>query len=40
MVKNRFAPVAAAFMLPLMKDFDKRSHGVDWLGRDFLVLGR
>ncbi|GAQ83388.1 protein with Telomere length regulation protein [Klebsormidium nitens] len=39
-VKNRFAPVAAAFMLPLMRDFDKRSHGVDWLGREFLVLGR
>ena len=32
--------VAAAFMLPLMRGFDVSSHGVEWVGRDFVVLGR
>ncbi|KAL2932917.1 Telomere length regulation protein TEL2-like protein [Bienertia sinuspersici] len=27
-------------MLPAMQGFDKKSHGVDLLGRDFLVLGK
>uniref|UniRef100_A0A1J3F7I5 Telomere length regulation protein TEL2-like protein n=2 Tax=Noccaea caerulescens TaxID=107243 RepID=A0A1J3F7I5_NOCCA len=38
--QNRFPLYAAAFMLPAMKDFDKRRHGVDLLGRDFVVLGK
>lgn len=37
--KNRFAPLAAAFMLPVMRDYDKKRRGVDLLGRDFHVLG-
>lgn len=38
--QNRFPQHAAAFMLPAMQGFDKKRHGVDLLGRDFLVLGR
>ncbi|PWA87366.1 embryo defective protein [Artemisia annua] len=38
--QNKFPPFAAAFMLPAMHGFDKRSHGVDFLGRDFIVLGK
>ncbi|CAI5537283.1 unnamed protein product [Closterium sp. Naga37s-1] len=34
----RFADVAAGFMLPLMRAYDRQSHGVDWVGRDFVVL--
>lgn len=37
---NRFPPYAAAFMLPVMHGYDKRRHGVDLLGRDFVVLGK
>eukprot|EP00850_Spirogloea_muscicola_P006386 SM000030S11395 [mRNA] locus=s30:477741:483065:- [translate_table: standard] len=35
-----FPPLAAAFMLPMMREFDKRRQGVDMLGRDFVLLGR
>lgn len=38
--KNLFAPLAAAFMLPIMRDFDMRTHGVDFLGSGFIVLGK
>ncbi|WZZ00283.1 hypothetical protein YC2023_072611 [Brassica napus] len=38
--QNRFPLYAAAFMLPAMKEFDKKRHGVDLLGRDFVVLGK
>ncbi|OMP04827.1 hypothetical protein COLO4_09267 [Corchorus olitorius] len=38
--RNKFPPYAAAFMLPAMQGFDKKRHGVDLLGRDFLVLGK
>ncbi|KNA11412.1 hypothetical protein SOVF_135530 [Spinacia oleracea] len=38
--QNKFPLYAAAFMLPAMQGFDKKSHGVDLLGRDFLVLGK
>ncbi|KAF5732191.1 telomere length regulation protein TEL2 [Tripterygium wilfordii] len=37
---NKFPAYAAAFMLPAMQGFDKRRHGVDLLGRDFIVLGK
>lgn len=37
--KNRFAPLAAAFMLPVMRDYDKKRRGLDLLGSDFHVLG-
>ncbi|XP_074320411.1 uncharacterized protein LOC141657166 [Silene latifolia] len=37
---NKFPLYAAAFMLPAMQGFDKKSHGVDLLGRDFIVLGK
>ncbi|KAK4779162.1 hypothetical protein SAY86_006690 [Trapa natans] len=37
---NKFPIYAAAFMLPVMRGFDKKRHGVDLLGRDFLVLGK
>lgn len=37
---NKFPQYAAAFMLPAMQGFDKKRHGVDLLGRDFLVLGK
>lgn len=37
---NKFPLYAAAFMLPVMRGFDKKSHGVDLLGRDFIVLGK
>ncbi|CAI5464350.1 unnamed protein product, partial [Closterium sp. Yama58-4] len=36
----QFADVAAGFMLPLMRAYDRQSHGVDWVGRDFVVLAR
>ncbi|KAD4385764.1 hypothetical protein E3N88_25933 [Mikania micrantha] len=36
--QNKFPPFAAAFMLPAMQGFDKKSQGVDFLGRDFIVL--
>ncbi|KAH9603580.1 hypothetical protein KSS87_010691 [Heliosperma pusillum] len=38
--RNKFPLYAAAFMLPAMQGFDKKSHGVDLLGRDFIVLGK
>ncbi|XP_074344704.1 uncharacterized protein LOC141683837 isoform X2 [Apium graveolens] len=38
--ENRFPQYAAAFMLPSMQGFDKKRHGVDLLGRDFIVLGK
>ncbi|CAN4117730.1 unnamed protein product [Withania somnifera] len=38
--QNKFPQYAAAFMLPAMAGFDKRRHGVDLLGRDFIVLGK
>nr|XP_043607857.1 telomere length regulation protein TEL2 homolog isoform X2 [Erigeron canadensis] len=38
--QNKFPPFAAAFMLPAMQGFDKKRHGVDFLGRDFIVLGK
>ncbi|KAG9138344.1 hypothetical protein Leryth_001540 [Lithospermum erythrorhizon] len=38
--QNKFPQYAAAFMLPAMQGFDKRKHGIDLLGRDFIVLGR
>lgn len=38
--QNRFPQYAAAFMLPVMQGFDKKRHGVDLLGRDFIVLGK
>lgn len=38
--KNNFVPYVASFMLPVMRDYDKKQHGVDFLGRDFVVLGR
>lgn len=37
---NKFPLYAAAFMLPAMQGFDKKRHGVDLLGRDFIVLGK
>lgn len=37
---NKFPLYAAAFMLPTMEGFDKKRHGVDLLGRDFIVLGK
>ncbi|XP_058102126.1 uncharacterized protein LOC131246227 [Magnolia sinica] len=39
-LKNKFPVYAAAFMLPAMQGFDKKRHGVDLLGRDFIVLGK
>ncbi|KAL5997293.1 hypothetical protein ACLOJK_008223 [Asimina triloba] len=39
-LKNKFPVYAAAFMLPAMQGFDKKRHGVDLLGRDFVVLGK
>ncbi|XWS51359.1 hypothetical protein CRYUN_Cryun12cG0170100 [Craigia yunnanensis] len=38
--QNKFLLYAAAFMLPAMQGFDKKRHGVDLLGRDFIVLGK
>ncbi|CAK9172583.1 unnamed protein product [Ilex paraguariensis] len=38
--QNQFPQYAAAFMLPAMQGFDKKRHGVDLLGRDFIVLGK
>ncbi|XP_049356523.1 uncharacterized protein LOC125821156 isoform X1 [Solanum verrucosum] len=38
--QNKFPQYAAAFMLPAMEGFDKKRHGVDLLGRDFIVLGK
>lgn len=38
--QNKFPLYAAAFMLPAMEGFDKKRHGVDLLGRDFIVLGK
>lgn len=38
--QNKFPVYAAAFMLPAMLGFDKKRHGVDLLGRDFIVLGK
>lgn len=37
---NKFPLYASAFMLPAMQGFDKKRHGVDLLGRDFIVLGK
>ncbi|KAL3649936.1 hypothetical protein CASFOL_006339 [Castilleja foliolosa] len=38
--QNIFPQYAAAFMLPAMQGYDKKRHGVDLLGRDFVVLGK
>lgn len=38
--QNRFPQYAAAFMLPAMQGYDQKRHGVDFLGRDFIVLGK
>lgn len=38
--QNKFPVYSAAFMLPAMEGFDKKRHGVDLLGRDFIVLGK
>ncbi|KAJ4823387.1 hypothetical protein Tsubulata_023429 [Turnera subulata] len=38
--QNKFPVYAAAFMLPVMEGFDRKRHGVDFLGRDFIVLGK
>ncbi|XP_052182817.1 uncharacterized protein LOC127795278 isoform X3 [Diospyros lotus] len=38
--QNKFPQYAAAFMLPAMQGFDKKRHGVDLIGRDFIVLGK
>ncbi|KAL4566649.1 hypothetical protein LXL04_030769 [Taraxacum kok-saghyz] len=38
--RNNFPLFSAAFMLPVMKGIDRKSHGVDFLGRDFVVLGK
>ncbi|KAL9673225.1 hypothetical protein QQ045_029479 [Rhodiola kirilowii] len=38
--QNKYPVYAAAFMLPAMRAFDKMRHGVDLLGKDFLVLGK
>ena len=38
--KNNFASLAAAFMLPIMRDYDKKAHGVDFLESGFIVLGK
>ncbi|XP_054809149.1 uncharacterized protein LOC129311141 isoform X1 [Prosopis cineraria] len=38
--QNKFPVYAAAFMLPAMEGYDKKRHGVDLLGRDFIVLGK
>ncbi|KAI5083844.1 hypothetical protein GOP47_0000013 [Adiantum capillus-veneris] len=38
--KNNFVAYAPSFMLPVMRDYDKQQHGVDLIGRDFIVLGR
>ncbi|KAG6554338.1 hypothetical protein Mapa_004254 [Marchantia paleacea] len=36
---NTFAALAPMFMLPVMREYDVKRHGVDLLGRDYLVLG-
>lgn len=38
--QNSFPQYAAAFMLPAMKEYDQKRHGVNLLGRDFIVLGK
>ncbi|KAL1567897.1 telomere length regulation protein TEL2 [Salvia divinorum] len=38
--QNSFPQYAAAFMLPAMQGHDQKRHGVDLLGRDFIVLGK
>uniref|UniRef100_A0A0E0GIL1 protein-serine/threonine phosphatase n=1 Tax=Oryza nivara TaxID=4536 RepID=A0A0E0GIL1_ORYNI len=40
--KNKFPlyAYAAAFMFLVMQEYDKRSHGIDFLNRDFVVLGK
>ncbi|XP_024530265.1 telomere length regulation protein TEL2 homolog [Selaginella moellendorffii] len=38
--RNRFAPVATAFMLPVMRDYDKKRSGLDIMGTDFIILAR
>ncbi|CAL5438174.1 unnamed protein product [Camellia sinensis] len=38
--QNKFPQYAAAFMLPAIQGFDKKRHGIDLLGRDFIVLGK
>ncbi|KAH9776638.1 Telomere reg-2 domain-containing protein [Citrus sinensis] len=37
---NKFPLYVAAFMLPAMQGFDRKRHGVDLLGMDFIVLGK
>ncbi|KAF2945688.1 hypothetical protein DAI22_02g234600 [Oryza sativa Japonica Group] len=40
--KNKFPlyAYAAAFMFLVMQEYDKRSHGIDFLNRDFVVRGK
>ncbi|XP_042040158.1 telomere length regulation protein TEL2 homolog isoform X1 [Salvia splendens] len=38
--QNSFPQYAAVFMLPAMQGHDQKRHGVDLLGRDFVVLGK
>lgn len=38
--QNSFPQYAAAFMLPAMQGHDQKTHGVNLLGRDFIVLGK
>lgn len=38
--QNSFPQHAAAFMLPAMQGHDQKRHGVELLGRDFVVLGK
>jgi telomere length regulation protein len=39
-VKNRFAPLSAEFMLPLLCKYDHKGEGLNMLGRDFVLLGK
>lgn len=38
--QNKFPEYAAAFMLPAMRGFDRKRHGIDLLEKDFLILGK
>ncbi|GER48834.1 hypothetical protein STAS_26027 [Striga asiatica] len=38
--QNMFPQYAAVFMLPAMQGYDRKKHGVDLVGRDFVVLGK
>ena len=39
-VKNRFAPLSPAFMLPLLCKYDHKGEGLNMLERDFVLLGK